>query len=319
METSTRKLTERAAAWYLDYRDGLDEAGLAALARWLQSAPEHLREFQAIARLHGDVVAAARAHTAPAEQLAHETRSQGNVLRLPRRGRAAAPPHRRRARPLLAAACAALALLMLAWPRWQAPAHGQRYVADIHAVRRLALQDGTWVQLDRGSVLEVRFDGRRRLVELLRGQALFDIGHGDARPFVVRAGDTLVRDVGTVFDVDRSQAGLAVTVVQGRAQLWQRPRSALQRWRGRDLEELPSARPLADLLAGEQSRFGDDGRMRYYGPADLGQATAWLPADIRFENASVAEVARRFNAYTSLPLAIEDARVAAMRPPSWPI
>jgi len=45
--------------------------------------------------------------------------------------------------------------------------------------------------------------------------------------------------------------------------------------------------------------------------ADLARSTHWLPSDIHFESASVADVARRFNAYNSRPLVIEDARIGA--------
>ena len=45
--------------------------------------------------------------------------------------------------------------------------------------------------------------------------------------------------------------------------------------------------------------------------ADLARSTSWLPPDIHFERASVSDVARRFNAYSSRPLVIADARIGA--------
>ncbi len=47
--------------------------------------------------------------------------------------------------------------------------------------------------------------------------------------------------------------------------------------------------------------------------ADLVRSTAWLPSDIHFERATVADVARRFNAYSSQPLRIDDDAIAATR------
>jgi transmembrane sensor len=317
-----RKVTEQAAAWYLDYLEGLDEQQERALAQWLRSAPAHAREYAAVAALHGDVVAAARAQTQAVDELERTARADGNVLMLPalpRRQAAPRPRHAargRRLRRVAVAACAGLLLCAaggLALHRARQP-QGRQYAADAGETRRVVLEDGTWMQLDRGSAVSVRFDGSRRLVEVLRGQALFDIGHGDGRPFLVQAGRALLQDIGTVFDVGVSGTGAAVTVVQGRVFLWHRPASWLGRWRrGGALPAEDGADFLADLRAGQQGRVDGGGRLLSAGPADVDRAVAWLPGDIRFEGETVAEVARRFNAYTSIPLDVEDAALAARR------
>ncbi len=196
----------------------------------------------------------------------------------------------------------------------QPSAPGRAYAAGAGETRRVVLEDGTWMQLDRGSAVSVRFDDRQRRVQVLRGQALFDIGHGDRRPFLVQAGRALLQDVGTVFDVGVSAGGASVTVVQGRVFLWNRPSRWFERWRGAG--KLPAedgAEWLADLRAGQQGRIDGGGRLLAAGQADVGLAVAWLPSDIRFERETVAEVARRFNAYTSIPLQVEDEALAARR------
>jgi transmembrane sensor len=48
-------------------------------------------------------------------------------------------------------------------------------------------------------------------------------------------------------------------------------------------------------------------------PAQIAQATAWLPDEIRFQHETIGDVARRFNAYTSTPLVIESDRIADKR------
>src|SRR5258708_6316398 len=52
-------------------------------------------------------------------------------------------------------------------------------------------------------------------VELLDGQALFEVAKDAARRFVVRSGATRVRAVGTQFDVYRRSGSTVVTVVEG--------------------------------------------------------------------------------------------------------
>jgi ferric-dicitrate binding protein FerR (iron transport regulator) len=58
--------------------------------------------------------------------------------------------------------------------------------------------------------------GGPRDIELLSGQALFDVAKDPGRPFVVRSGGTEVRAVGTQFDVYKKHHGVVVTVIEGR-------------------------------------------------------------------------------------------------------
>ena len=51
------------------------------------------------------------------------------------------------------------------------------------------------------------------------GQAIFDVVHDARRPFVVEAGDRLVRDVGTQFDVRKRAGDLTVTVARGHVEV----------------------------------------------------------------------------------------------------
>ena len=48
----------------------------------------------------------------------------------------------------------------------------------------VTLADGTRVTLDGATRLEVRLGARRRQVELVRGEAFFDVAHDAARPFL---------------------------------------------------------------------------------------------------------------------------------------
>jgi transmembrane sensor len=79
-------------------------------------------------------------------------------------------------------------------------------------VRQLALQDGSVVTLNTETDLSVALHRDRREVSLATGEALFDVAHDRARPFVVAAGTTRVRVLGTSFVV-RAMPGQAVQVL----------------------------------------------------------------------------------------------------------
>jgi transmembrane sensor len=82
--------------------------------------------------------------------------------------------------------------------------------------RVLALADGSKVELNGATSLDVRFDGGSRFVRMRRGEARFDVAHEPGRPFVVRAGDSSTTVLGTAFSVDMGSQSVKLAVYRGR-------------------------------------------------------------------------------------------------------
>jgi len=82
---------------------------------------------------------------------------------------------------------------------------GADYATDIGTTRVVALPDGSIVTLNTDSRVTVKFTEHLREVRLFQGEALFTVAKNKARPFVVVAGDTQVRAVGTAFAVRYTQ------------------------------------------------------------------------------------------------------------------
>ena len=101
---------------------------------------------------------------------------------------------------------------------------GQRYVpinywlADQRTAtgeqRTLKLADGTLINLNTHSAIDVRFDEKRRVIVLQDGEILVETGHNDARPFVVETRDGSLRALGTRFIVKREDNGTRLSVLQ---------------------------------------------------------------------------------------------------------
>ena len=312
---SSLRLTEQAASWYLDQRAGLSESQQSEFLAWLRRSPAHLSEYLAIAQLHGDMQVAATMEALSADQLVDLAATESAVVSLrkpdllpPRKETARAQVPRRRHRAAWFAAAAMFAMIALGASGWwlgrEAPA--DVYSAGSDAVRSVALPDGTLVQLDRQSTIAVRFDEHARRIEVVSGNALFDVAKDATRPLTVAVGANLLRDIGTVFAVKHDEQGADVAVISGRVQVLERG----SRWATWHTE---ADAPLADLGGGEQAHMDGRGGVRRSAAADLASVTAWLPTEIRFQRDTVADVARRFNAYTTRPLSIEDPAVAHMR------
>ena len=78
------------------------------------------------------------------------------------------------------------------------------------------LPDHSVVELNTQSEIRVGFTTAERRVELVRGEAFFDVAKDPARPFIVMTDLATAKAVGTRFSVYRAQSGTIVTVAEGR-------------------------------------------------------------------------------------------------------
>lgn len=164
--------------------------------------------------------------------------------------------------------------------------------SGIGEVRRIALVDGSAVTLAPGTRLRQRFDSARRLIELLSGDAFFEVAQ-DARPFIVTAGFLTLRAVGTAFSV-RAIDGLplSVLVAHGRVQV-----------AGAAPQVLDANMRLDVPSAGEahSSRLEPDALQR---------ALSWREGMLAFEGDTLGSVARQFDRYGAARIEIADPALA---------
>jgi len=119
------------------------------------------------------------------------------------------------AKGIAGAVLAAALLFIVAPPMFETPANGLRYSTGIAEIRTITLEDGSTVTLGAKSVLATNFTDSSRQVTLLSGDAFFDITKNKTRPFYVSVNDTLVRVVGTRFDVRYGADKIHVAVEEG--------------------------------------------------------------------------------------------------------
>lgn len=200
----------------------------------------------------------------------------------------------------------------LLFARPEAGPSALRFAANEGCTRTVTFADHTRLQLSPGSVVEVTFDETSRRIALLTGDATFDIGKDERRPMIVEAGNHRIEDIGTVFNVSRTARSTEISVVSGRVAVSEATPPWFDRVRRRLAGESAQRKRIVELAGGDSASISADGRLLSRGHVEVTAAT-WLPEDIRFHDETVAEVARRFNAYTPRPLLIEDPKLAARR------
>ncbi len=168
------------------------------------------------------------------------------------------------------------------------------------------LADGTVVELNEDSLIDVGFTPTERRVRLLRGEAHFTVVHNAARPFFVTAGNVTVRDVGTAYDVCHSPHSVEVLVTEGSVQINSPGRSPA------------AASPDAPmLLAGQRAVVPLDGaaappQVASVSPAEMERVLAWKPHLLDFFAAPLGEVVAAFNRSNHVQLVIGDRELNAL-------
>jgi transmembrane sensor len=182
--------------------------------------------------------------------------------------------------------------------------------------RTITLADGSRVSLDANSRLKVKLLRKARMLELVRGQAHFDVAHDVSRPFTVRARDKTVVATGTSFNVDLLGTDVIVTLLEGRVSVLQDRPAAFT------IAGAPASTRLvlAKLTPGEQLIAPSPRLDQAVLPTtllsvekvSLDQSTAWEAGQLVFDNEPLSSVVRRVSRYTSQPL-VADQDIASMR------
>lgn len=93
------------------------------------------------------------------------------------------------------------------------------YATGTGESRTIELADGSHLQLNTDSAVQIRMSAGERQIRLLRGEGFFDVTKDPTRPFVVQSGDGWVKVVGTQFGVARRDAQTRVQVAQGKVEV----------------------------------------------------------------------------------------------------
>lgn len=296
MEAATSILEQASHWWELLHSDSVSNSDHHEFGEWVARSPERVEAYLQTARLVKAIKSPRLIWpSTSAEVLIREAKASPETA-LPfsttRVSTSVGHGEARHVRSGFAWAAAAAVLLMgvgVALFMLKTP---QEFRTALGEQRSVLLADGSRVTLNTASTIEVDLRRGRRDVRLVRGEALFEVAHDPARPFVVRAGNALLNDVGTQFNVDMRSNGTTVTVVEGRV-------------------AVDSGSPLEALILGANDRV-------VVTPAGLGapqhgvnvaSAVAWTQRQLVFEHRPLSEVAEEFNRYNRDRIDIDSAEL----------
>jgi len=324
LKERNEQVIDEASRWFIECRSGeLDAADRREFVRWLKRSPEHVCAYMEISEAYS-AVPEVQALQGPVlaqltERLRARLENEPNVLPLEQAqisvpaSRATPGPRKALAlRPIWIAATSVLCVAtFLIWRL----VFQNTYATDIGEQRAIDLEDGSRVELNAGSKIQVRYSAHQRRIDLLRGQALFQAARDERRPFTVTSGETRVQALGTRFDVDRRASRTIVSVIEGRVALLAErdpvepaPSSGSA---APPAMPLPAAVPML-LVAGEQAVITSNSAHKAE-HANAAASIAWTHGEVEFDQTPLGEVADEFNRHNRRILVIDGADLANLR------
>jgi len=196
----------------------------------------------------------------------------------------------------LGGALAASALIAVSGT-WAVLRHRGRFTTGKGETKVIALKDGSVVTLNTASEIQVHYSDSLRAVELIGGEALFDVAKNKARPFVVAAGDTSVRVVGTSFTVRHLEAApVQVLVREGIVEVFKPAASS------------EVVRVTANNMAVAAAEGGIAAMP--VPAAQLHRQLAWQNGQLAFEGETLAQAVQEFSRYSDTRIVVDDPALA---------
>jgi transmembrane sensor len=262
MNQPSEQMINAAAYWLALLHDDLStDADRQAFETWCEADPRHALAVERMRALWGslDELPAAPARVALRQAFARS----GST----RSGRSAQ-------------AIALLGVLFCGWfgldnlPVWLAD---QR--TGVGERREVALSDGSHIQLNSHSAVDVKFDGQKRVIELLAGELWVEVAKDARRPFVVRTDQGTATALGTRYLVKRQADGSTVVSV---------------------LESVVAAKPdggeAVNVAAGEQTTLRG-GRVQAPQPIGNSNPDAWTRGLLKVDDRPLSEVLQALASY----------------------
>ncbi len=155
-----------------------------------------------------------------------------------------------------------------------------------HTVQDITLPDGTQAMLDADSAIAVHYTAHERRVDLLRGEAWFDVTHNSDRPFRIAALGGITEDISTAFDVRRTADQVQVGVSSGMVQV-----------------AAPEGAPSGTTVReGERVSYTRNGPVLRNDAVNPDEIAVWRRGELVIDNATVAATVAQIARYRAAPV-----------------
>ncbi len=175
----------------------------------------------------------------------------------------------------------------------------QKYTALKGSVSTIEFPDGTRIWLNSGSELTYRVDRKnKQRIAGLTGEAYFEVAHRKDFPFLVNAGQIVVRDLGTTFNVKANPGDhyIETSLVEGKADILS-----------------AKGKPLVTLNPGESALYFSDEKKIELRSISGNVLSAWREGKFVIRDQRLEDIVRELSQWYDVEFRFEDQRAREYR------
>lgn len=310
---STSSIEAEALAWIAQL-DGhtMTEKDLKAFREWVNRSPAHAREIRELNSLWGELnlLTDMIGPIAEADSVSRQLRKRERISAW----------RRRWALPITAlASVAVIAIAIVPIKTNEVQSTIQTAEVQLPTIYRTKigdrqkhlLSDGSKIILNTKSRVEVDYRADQRRVRLLEGEVLFDVAHDASRPFLVYAGEGIVRALGTAFTVHLQGNEFDVIVSEGSVELSSVLPEPITRQSESNPKKLTS---LGIVKAGYQAKYENAvASIVTLSEVEMSAKTSWKDGVITFNGETLEEVIEEISRYTDIQIEIRDPELKVLQ------
>lgn len=187
------------------------------------------------------------------------------------------------------------------------------YATSVGEQAEIKLPDGSETNLNTDSEIKIAFNDDQRNIRLVKGEAHFNVAHDEHRPFVVHAGNGIIRAVGTAFSVHLKDQNVEVIVTEGTVEIAsvKEPRhdSFI------DLNDIAPHKFLTTISAGQSAEYGNENiySVKQVEPEIISRKLSWQRGMLVFEGNMLEDVVEEISRYTDTEIIIRDPDIRDIR------
>lgn len=192
----------------------------------------------------------------------------------------------------------------LAYSR-RTPTQSGTFATAVGDQKNINLADGSTVQLNTDSVVEVEITKTQRTIRLIKGEAHFIVAKDHNRPFLVQAASGVVTAVGTAFTVRlRPNETVEVTVEEGRVTLGA---AVIQN------AASSTKTSITELIAGQNAIFTEKvDQLAQMAASEINRKLSWRQGLLAYSGEPLAHVIEDISRYTETRIEIMDPELSSL-------
>lgn len=174
----------------------------------------------------------------------------------------------------------------------------ERHTTAIGEQKTIYLADGSSVFLNTNTALKVDMGDEERAINLIKGEAFFQVTPDKNRPFMVAVGQRVIRVVGTKFNIFRTDNETTLSVTEGVVAIL----------KGTDDNIIEQ-----QVLAGQQIIINQKNEIGKTIKLNHSNVTAWKEGQLVYEDILLEDFIQDLNRYYAGKIILQDKELGKMR------